>query len=87
MIVCTLTGHGLKDVASVLNDRVQPITCSSRPSRNSVDSRESKMSLIVQKYGGTSVGTPDRILQVAGRIFKPRQAATKSLPSFRLCRV
>jgi threonine synthase len=24
-IVCTLTGHGLKDVASVLNDRVKPV--------------------------------------------------------------
>ncbi|MGA8481149.1 MAG: aspartate kinase, partial [Chthoniobacterales bacterium] len=26
------------------------------------------MSLIVQKYGGTSVGTPERILKVARRI-------------------
>jgi threonine synthase len=26
IIVCTLTGHGLKDVASVLNDRVKPLT-------------------------------------------------------------
>jgi threonine synthase len=25
IIVCTLTGHGLKDVASVLNDRVKPV--------------------------------------------------------------
>ena len=25
MIVCTLTGHGLKDVASVLNDRAKPV--------------------------------------------------------------
>ena len=28
------------------------------------------MSLIVQKYGGTSVGTPERILKVAQRILK-----------------
>ena len=31
------------------------------------------MSLIVQKYGGTSVGTPDRILKVAGRILRAQQ--------------
>ena len=24
-IVCTLTGHGLKDTAAVLNDRVKPV--------------------------------------------------------------
>jgi len=29
MIVCTLTGHGLKDVASVLNDRVKPVSAPS----------------------------------------------------------
>jgi hypothetical protein len=29
MIVCTLTGHGLKDVASVLNDRVKPVSARS----------------------------------------------------------
>src|SRR5439155_23449226 len=28
------------------------------------------MRLIVQKYGGTSVGTPDRICKVAGRILE-----------------
>ena len=28
------------------------------------------MSLIVQKYGGTSVGNPDRIKNVAGRVAK-----------------
>jgi aspartate kinase len=28
------------------------------------------MSLIVQKYGGTSVGTPERILNVAKRILQ-----------------
>jgi aspartate kinase len=32
------------------------------------------MSLIVQKYGGTSVGTPDRILKVARRILKAQAA-------------
>ncbi len=32
------------------------------------------MSLIVQKYGGTSVGTPDRILSVARRILKAQAA-------------
>ncbi|MBV8352355.1 MAG: aspartate kinase, partial [Verrucomicrobia bacterium] len=31
------------------------------------------MSLIVQKYGGTSVGTPDRILNVARRILQAQQ--------------
>ena len=25
VIVCTLTGHGLKDTAAVLNDRVKPV--------------------------------------------------------------
>lgn len=32
------------------------------------------MSLIVQKYGGTSVGTPERILAVARRILETQQA-------------
>ncbi|MDH3307062.1 MAG: aspartate kinase [Acidimicrobiia bacterium] len=32
------------------------------------------MSLIVQKYGGTSVGDPSRILRVAGRIAETRRA-------------
>lgn len=32
------------------------------------------MSLIVQKYGGTSVGTPERILNVAKRILETREA-------------
>ena len=31
------------------------------------------MSLIVQKYGGTSVGTPERILEVARRILRTHQ--------------
>jgi aspartate kinase len=31
------------------------------------------MSLIVQKYGGTSVGTPERILEVARRILRTQQ--------------
>ena len=35
------------------------------------------MSLIVQKYGGTSVGTPDRILQVAGRILQAQQTGNQ----------
>ncbi len=33
------------------------------------------MSLIVQKYGGTSVGTPERILEVARRILRTHQEA------------
>ena len=32
------------------------------------------MSLIVQKYGGTSVGTPERILLVARRILQAQAA-------------
>jgi aspartate kinase len=32
------------------------------------------MSLLVQKYGGTSVGTPERILEVARRILATQQA-------------
>jgi threonine synthase len=28
-IVCTLTGHGLKDIASVLNDGVKPVSARS----------------------------------------------------------
>jgi aspartate kinase len=32
------------------------------------------MSLIVQKYGGTSVGTPERILEVAGRLLGTQRA-------------
>ena len=35
------------------------------------------MSLIVQKYGGTSVGTPERILKVAGRILKAQAAGNE----------
>src|SRR6202012_3158024 len=35
------------------------------------------MSLIVQKYGGTSVGTPERILEVARRIVGTRQAGNQ----------
>jgi aspartate kinase len=35
------------------------------------------MSLIVQKYGGTSVGTPERILEVARRIVRTRQAGNQ----------
>lgn len=32
------------------------------------------MALIVQKYGGTSVGTPDRIKNVARRVLKAQRA-------------
>src|SRR4051812_29958446 len=32
------------------------------------------MSLIVQKYGGTSVGNPERIMNVARRVVATRQA-------------
>jgi aspartate kinase len=35
------------------------------------------MSLIVQKYGGTSVGTPERILEVAGRILRTQIAGNQ----------
>jgi aspartate kinase len=35
------------------------------------------MSLIVQKYGGTSVGTPDRILNVAGRILEAQRTGNQ----------
>ena len=35
------------------------------------------MSLIVQKFGGTSVGTPERILAVASRIAAARAAGHK----------
>ena len=34
------------------------------------------MALLVQKYGGTSVGTPDRIHSVADRIVRSRRAGT-----------
>jgi aspartate kinase len=32
------------------------------------------MSLVVQKYGGTSVGTPDRIKNVANRVLETQRA-------------
>ena len=51
--------------------------CPSRQGRNSVDSGKSKMSLIVQKYGGTSVGTPERILEVARRILQTQRAGNQ----------
>ena len=35
------------------------------------------MSLIVQKYGGTSVGTPERILNVARRLIASQEAGNK----------
>jgi aspartate kinase len=35
------------------------------------------MSLIVQKYGGTSVGTPERILEVARRLLGTQQAGNQ----------
>ena len=35
------------------------------------------MSLIVQKYGGTSVGTPERIRNVARRILETQQAGNQ----------
>ncbi|MEM6914985.1 MAG: aspartate kinase [Verrucomicrobiota bacterium] len=35
------------------------------------------MSLIVQKYGGTSVGTPERILNVAKRILETKEAGNQ----------
>src|ERR1700761_1323422 len=35
------------------------------------------MSLIVQKYGGTSVGTPDRILNVARRVIATQEAGNR----------
>jgi len=35
------------------------------------------MSLIVQKYGGTSVGTPERILNVARRVIETQKAGNK----------
>ena len=35
------------------------------------------MSLVVQKYGGTSVGTPERILNVARRIIATQEAGNQ----------
>jgi aspartate kinase len=35
------------------------------------------MGLIVQKYGGTSVGTPERILEVARRLLRTQQAGNR----------
>jgi aspartate kinase len=35
------------------------------------------MGLIVQKYGGTSVGTPERILEVARRLLRTQQAGNQ----------
>jgi aspartate kinase len=35
------------------------------------------MNLIVQKYGGTSVGTPERILEVARRILRAQEAGNQ----------
>ena len=35
------------------------------------------MSVIVQKYGGTSVGTPDRIVNVAGRILEAQRTGNQ----------
>jgi aspartate kinase len=35
------------------------------------------MSLIVQKYGGTSVGTPERIVEVARRILRTHQEGSQ----------
>ena len=35
------------------------------------------MSLIVQKYGGTSVGTPERIMNVARKIIETRDAGNQ----------
>src|SRR5947199_3190782 len=35
------------------------------------------MSLIVQKYGGTSVGTPERILNVARRVIATQEAGNR----------
>src|ERR1700722_15416396 len=54
--------------------------CPGRQSGNSFDSGESEMSLIVQKYGGTSVGTPERILEVARRILRSQQAGNQIVP-------
>ena len=38
------------------------------------------MRLIVQKYGGTSVGDPERIKNVARVLFKPNEKAAGSWP-------
>jgi aspartate kinase len=35
------------------------------------------MNLIVQKYGGTSVGTPERIQEVARRILRAQEAGNQ----------
>ena len=35
------------------------------------------MSWIVEKYGGTSVGTPDRIVKVAGRILETQKTGNQ----------
>src|SRR4051812_21089017 len=35
------------------------------------------MALIVQKYGGTSVGTPERILNVARRVIATQEAGNR----------
>src|ERR1700730_6030315 len=37
------------------------------------------MSLIVQKYGGTSVGTPERILEVARSILRTQQTGNQAV--------
>jgi aspartate kinase len=44
------------------------------PGASLKDSRPFLMSLIVQKYGGTSVGNPERILNVARRIVAAQEA-------------
>jgi aspartate kinase len=49
-------------------------SCFADQSGDFVDFGKNKMSLIVQKYGGTSLGTPERILNVAKRILQTQTA-------------
>src|SRR6185295_11641234 len=56
----------------------QPISLPSRPlSVRDFNSDREKMALIVQKYGGTSVGNTERIKNVATRVAKYRARGDK----------
>ncbi len=75
-IVLTVTGHGLKDPDTAMTTGdYHPLEAEADLNAIREFSKPpSLMPVVVQKYGGTSVGTPERILNVARRVLETQQA-------------
>ena len=73
-------GRGLREVQGVFDPTSRGLIVGAFLASSAF--QNSNMALIVQKYGGTSVGNPDRIKNVAARVAKYRsRKATRSSSS------